>query len=303
MRVSVLINNYNYGRYLDHCLRSVFRQSRLPDEVILYDDGSPDDSLQVLRRWQDRLTVIARENYGKLPGFNQANAINQAFAESTGDVICLLDSDDAFLPGKIEAVCRAFAADADTVLVQHPFREIDADGTATGVQRPKLKRVDPARYIERTHNLSGLFTQTSGLSFRRSLLETLLPLPEDGFDTIWPDVRLTRHALFFGRIQSLRSPLGEYRVHGGNDSRKLQDKTYLRRHLRQHYDYYNQCARQHGRPEISPDRCIICPLTGAMASARSLTHKAWLALTAPEPMSIKASILLEWIFKPAHRRT
>lgn len=103
MRVSVLINNYNYGRFLDYCLSSVARQTRAVDEIIVYDDGSTDESAAVLERWRSKATVISQPNFGHAPGFNQANAINQAFSASTGDIICLLDADDAFLPRKSSA--------------------------------------------------------------------------------------------------------------------------------------------------------------------------------------------------------
>src|ERR1700731_3369497 len=98
LRTSVLVNNYNNGPYLDHCLASVFAQDPQADEVIVYDDGSTDESLTVLTRYESKLNVIARSHLSGASMENQAVAIETAFLASTGDIVFLLDGDDAFLP-------------------------------------------------------------------------------------------------------------------------------------------------------------------------------------------------------------
>ena len=107
MILSVLINNYNYGRYLDECIQSLQQQTYKNFEVILYDDGSSDNSIEIARKYSF-VKIISNNNFGKFPSFNQANAINQSFALSKGDVICLLDSDDFFSNDKLEKIYQAF---------------------------------------------------------------------------------------------------------------------------------------------------------------------------------------------------
>jgi glycosyltransferase involved in cell wall biosynthesis len=293
-RVSVLINNYNYGRFLEYCLSSVARQTRPVDEIIIYDDGSTDESAAVLEPWRSKATVISQPNFGLAPGFNQANAINQAFSASTGDIICLLDADDAFLPRKVERVTSVFARAPETVMVQHPFAEIDATGRRTGIRRPLLKRVDPKNYIPRTHNFLNLFTQTSGLAFRREYLQKVLPLAPDELDTVWPDVRLSRQAIFHGGIHTLRAYQGEYRVHGKNDSDKLRDKRYLHRHRDQQYAFYNRIARIHGALEIDVAQCLTCSDQGINRPGLSLAKRVGLLARSREPAQEKARIIASW---------
>ena len=95
--VSVLMGNYNYGRYIGEALDSVLRQTYSNFEVIVCDDGSTDDSREVVARYCDRDTrirMVVKENGGL------ASALNAAYAASRGEIICLLDADDVFLPSE-----------------------------------------------------------------------------------------------------------------------------------------------------------------------------------------------------------
>jgi len=257
--VSILINNYNYGRFLDHCVRSVLSQTYDTVEVIAYDDGSTDGSLEVLRRYAGHVRVIAAAHGDLPPAFNQANAINRAFEASSGDLVCLLDSDDAFLPDKVQSVVRAIRNKSDAVMVQHPFEEIDESGHRTGVVKPFLSGKDPRASIYRTHSLAGLFTQTSGLSFRRTYLDRVLPIEPDRYDKIWPDVRLSRLAMFHGTVITLPDPLAEHRMHGANDSAKLGDDGFFRDAMDQMYAFFNQQAALYGWDPIDPAKSVTRP--------------------------------------------
>jgi len=140
LRTSVLINNYNNGPYLDHCLSSVFAQEIQPDEVIVYDDGSTDESLQVLANYGSKINLIARSHRFGTSIENQAVAIETAFRSSTGEIIFLLDGDDAFLPGKIAAYVAAFLNVPSAVMVQAPLEKIDERGRRIGIE------YEPARH-------------------------------------------------------------------------------------------------------------------------------------------------------------
>lgn len=240
-KVSVLINNYNYANYLSYCLESALNQSYKNIEIILYDDGSTDNSLQIANSYSDRVKVISCPNYGKHPSFNQLNAIYQAFKISNGEIICLLDSDDAFQANKVEKIVDAFNFNSNAVLVQHRSYEIDKNNKLTGKTRGEvLPVVEYKKFIIETGTLENLFVQTSALSFRKSYLEKVLPLKEeDEYKYLWADVKLTRRAMFFGRVITLDEYLGFYRVHGKNDSHKLKNRQYLNRVMIDLYRYFN----------------------------------------------------------------
>lgn len=95
MKFSVLINNYNYGAYLRECVESVLGQTRPADEVIIVDDGSTDDSLDILDKHYGRnplVKIISQINQG------QTAAMARGIENARGDIVCLLDADDHYKP-------------------------------------------------------------------------------------------------------------------------------------------------------------------------------------------------------------
>src|SRR4051812_2571992 len=85
--LSIIVSSFNYGRYLPQAIESALAQTH-KCEVIVVDDGSTDDSREIIRGYGDRLRAILKDNGG------QASALNAGFAASTGDAIIFLDSDD-----------------------------------------------------------------------------------------------------------------------------------------------------------------------------------------------------------------
>src|SRR6201988_707109 len=94
--VTILINNYNYSRFLPYAIDSALAQTYRNIEVIVVDDGSTDNSREVLAKYAGRVIAVQKENGG------QPTAFNAGFAASKGDIICFLDADDLFLLEKIQ---------------------------------------------------------------------------------------------------------------------------------------------------------------------------------------------------------
>ncbi len=99
--VSIIINNYNYARYLPHAIDSALDQTFSPIEVIVVDDGSNDDSEEVIREYGDLITAIFKPNGG------QASAFNVGLRHSEGDYVIFLDADDILLPHIVESIVDA----------------------------------------------------------------------------------------------------------------------------------------------------------------------------------------------------
>ncbi len=206
-KASVVVDNHNYGRFLPEALDSILAQGFPKDEleIIVSDDGSTDDSREILREYAEKgVTALLQERQG------QATAFNKGLAAAKGEFVLLLDSDDVFLPGKLAAVLEAFA-DPKVACVQHFLHDSDSH------LHPLPRRFPawPARYTLDDY-LAGRaeFTATSGLAFRRSVLAKLLPIPKDLF--YYLDDFLTAHSLFFGEIANVPAVYGLHRVHGGN---------------------------------------------------------------------------------------
>jgi glycosyltransferase involved in cell wall biosynthesis len=247
MRVSVLINNYNYGRFLDECLKSLEKQTIKADEVILYDDGSIDNSLEIASKYSF-VQVISNANFGKKPAFNQGNAINTAFNESTGDIICLLDSDDFFHEEKIEKIKEAFL-NKDVVLVQHAYFEYRDDTVVRNVDFA-CRAIDYLDLYKR-NKWTGFFNPTSTMSFSRDYLRKVLPIMSDEQWRVWPDVRLSRISPYYGKLVSLETPLTYYRRHGSNDSGIMNlDYKKVLKNQEAHHDYINCRLSELGREKI-----------------------------------------------------
>src|SRR5690242_13648165 len=98
---SVVVNNYNYARFLPEAIDSALDQTWAETEVIVVDDGSSDRSREIIAGYGDRIVRVFKENGG------QNSALNAGFSRSRGDVILFLDSDDALLPTAAAAAVEA----------------------------------------------------------------------------------------------------------------------------------------------------------------------------------------------------
>src|SRR5687767_10569881 len=123
--VSIIINNYNYGRYVAEAIDSALAQTYPWTQVIVVDDGSSDDSRLVIARYGDHVGTILKENGG------QASACNAGFDVSQGEIICFLDADDTLFPAAVERAVPLFKGDG-VVKVHWPLCEVGKDGKRTG---------------------------------------------------------------------------------------------------------------------------------------------------------------------------
>jgi len=212
--VSILISNYNYGEFLCDAIESVLRQTYDRLEVVVCDDGSTDDSSRILERYRSldrRIEVVYQANGG------QSLALNAAFHKSTGDIICLLDADDVFMPDKVRRVVEVFRAAPGAGLAVNRMLIVDKNRKclgqiplvshlATGWQRPLLNPCGP-------QVLPGL-PPSSGLSLRRAIAESIFPLPA-GLGA-YADTLIQVLAPRITPIVAVQTPSSEYRVHGAN---------------------------------------------------------------------------------------
>jgi glycosyltransferase involved in cell wall biosynthesis len=252
MLVSVLINNYNYSSYLRECIDSVLSQTYPTIEIIVYDDGSKDNSIEVLKEYGELITVIANPNFGSFPSFNQGNAINQSFLISKGEIIFLLDSDDFFEKDKVAKVVKVFEEKQDVLLVQDDALRY-VNGEVRGIHTSSRTNVDYLKLYYKK-NWTAFYNPTSTLCFRRSYLNNILPLKIDKFWRVWPDVRMSRLVPFFGQVYSLKDSLTYYRRHTSNDSGTMNGKPLnaLRNQIC-HHQYVNKYIKDNhiGTGEIT----------------------------------------------------
>lgn len=237
--VSVVIANHNYGRFLRAAVDSALGQSHPRTEVIVVDDGSTDDSREIIAGYGDRVVAVLKENGG------HASAINAGVPRCRGEIVALLDSDDVFSPHKIARVVKAFRKSPRAVLVHHQLRTVDADGTPRGPAWPhEVWSGDLRRRVARAGGWWPRPT-TSALAFPRSFLETILPMPEcsEPGRAIWPDAYAGDLAPFFGEIVGLPEALTHYRVHGKNSQLRFDAEKQLRQIVFEHEQLREGLAR------------------------------------------------------------
>lgn len=130
-RVSVVVANYNMGRYVVEAVESILAQTYPVHEVNVVDDGSTDNSRDVLRRYQDHpvVRVFLQPNGG------QAKAKNKGIREATGEFIAFLDADDLWIPEKLERQLPYFDSDPELGVVHTNFVLIRPDGTPIGTPK------------------------------------------------------------------------------------------------------------------------------------------------------------------------
>lgn len=208
--VSIIINNYNYGYFLHEAIDSALNQTYSQIEVIVVDDGSTDNSRDIVASYGNRIIPVLKENGG------QASAFNAGFAASRGDIICILDSDDIFLPNKVAEIVNVFGNYQDIGWCFHRLTFVDA---STGAFL-KLSRESGSRECDfREHMQRGKISfhapATSALCFTRSLLKLILPMPE-GRDITISDHYLKVTALALSKGFFLDEQLAVLRVHDNN---------------------------------------------------------------------------------------
>jgi glycosyltransferase involved in cell wall biosynthesis len=210
--VSIIINTYNYARFLPFAIESSLAQTYPHIEVIVVDDGSTDGSNQVLAGYADRLTVISKANGG------QASAFNRGFHASHGDYIFFLDADDTLAPTVVAQVVERFQQQPTPVRVLFRLAIMTADGKATGATTPPRTTPLPnghliPRLLQSPDDIA--WSPTSGNAFTRSVLEAILPIPEAEYP-ICADYYLSALTPLFGVVATLAETGGCYRVHGQN---------------------------------------------------------------------------------------
>jgi glycosyltransferase involved in cell wall biosynthesis len=117
----VIIPNYNYGRFLRETIESVLSQTYPSFEIVVVDDGSTDESLEILRTYGERVRVLTQRNQGV------SAARNHGISESRGDFVALLDADDVWLPTKLTQQMRLFDQ-AQVGMVYCGLRYVDTTG-------------------------------------------------------------------------------------------------------------------------------------------------------------------------------
>lgn len=169
MRLSIVMATWMGEKYLKAQLQSFLDQSRLPDELIVRDDGSNDRTLSILGQFSERAPFPVRIfDSGARLGF--AANFGAALSRAQGDLIFLSDQDDVWFPRRLETILRIAKSNSDKLLFINDVENVDASLRRTGVTKLgniRSSGLSDDRYI------TGCAT-----AVKKSLLGFALPLPQ-----------------------------------------------------------------------------------------------------------------------------
>ncbi|HKQ39060.1 MAG TPA: glycosyltransferase family 2 protein [Verrucomicrobiae bacterium] len=130
-RITVVTPSYNQGQFLERAIRSVLSQNYPNLEYFVFDAGSTDGSLAILKKYDKRLTYWTSQ-----ADRGQSDAISKGWSMATGDVLAWLNSDDFYYPGALEEVGRIFGADPERKMVCGAVALVDGAERRLRVKQP-----------------------------------------------------------------------------------------------------------------------------------------------------------------------
>ncbi len=263
IRVSVAMTTYNGEKYLEEQLESIYTQTRLPDEVVVVDDGSWDGTVEILQRYYERYGLIYYINEKRL-GFNQN--FGKAISLCTGDYIALCDQDDIWFAQKIEKSLRylqSVESPGVPALVSSQCQDIDENRR---VLPKKYPSEDTWNYYDTLWGMNN--SQGCCFVFNKALAERVLPIPPNK-EVIF-DMYIALVAAMVGVKYNMAEPLMYYRHHGDNaiariseKSRSLKDRLRVNKYSRIIYPDFIPCNERFAligfvcrkfRDQIPPER-------------------------------------------------
>lgn len=205
--VSVIIPTYNRADLVVQAVESVVNQTYKKIEIVVVDDGSTDNTCEVVKKYQDKIKYIYQERS------ERSKARNRGFGCSRGDYVAFLDSDDLWLPTKIEKQVQVLNEEPRVGLVYTNVQFIDRNGSAHdgNISWDAPERV--ALYEDlMTHNV--ITGTTSSVMVRRTCLEEV-GLFDESMNTC-EDLDLYRRIARHYKFYKIDLPLVRFRIHAGN---------------------------------------------------------------------------------------
>jgi glycosyltransferase involved in cell wall biosynthesis len=214
VHISVAMTTYNGSRFLTEQLESIATQTRLPDELVVCDDRSADDTVSVLERFAKQAPFPVRvfvndRNLGSTKNFEQAVSLCE------GDVIALSDQDDIWVRSRLHKTAALFAERQSIGLVFGNADIIDQNAMRTGSCLWQHSRFRSLQRLQLSHGratqalLNHNVVTGATMAFRSKFREVILPIPETWVHDGWISLIIS----FFASIVAINEPLIQYRQH------------------------------------------------------------------------------------------
>jgi glycosyltransferase involved in cell wall biosynthesis len=224
-KISVAMTTYNGEAFVEEQIESILRQTRLPDELVVSDDGSTDRTIDLIKKATTDCSFPVRifrnaRNVG--PTRNFENAIREA----TGDIIFPCDQDDYWLPERVDVTASVFGKSRDVVLTYCDAELADGElrpsGSTLFSSRPRLRIANEVTGAEAL--VGAAFVQGMTIAFHRNFKPFALPFSDQCSWDRW----LSFLARAVGEVRAIDRPLVYYRRHGKNTAGALESEKGLK---------------------------------------------------------------------------
>ena len=213
-RISIALCTYNGEKYLAEQLQSLFDQTLKPNEIVMSDDGSKDNTLSIINTFKEKNIIPIRvlthtENLGVFKNFIYC------IEQCDGDIIFTCDQDDYWMPDKLEKHMRVHMNQEDVDLVYS-----NAEVVLNTLDRVLYPLWEPKSILDSKNGKSsfkslvvkGQSIAGCCMSFKKAFFNKILPVPNNVYHDDW----IATSACLSGKIIGLPEPLIKYRQHGNN---------------------------------------------------------------------------------------
>ncbi len=220
MKTSCLISNYNYAKYLEEAISSAVNQTVKFDEIIIVDDASTDNSVDVISTFAQEANIqciFKKQNQGQLSSFNDA------FLAATGDIVFFLDADDIYHKEYLEEALIFYKRHTECDFM---FCAYEKFGAASGVFKAYEFDLDLGYSVLKTLCASEwIGSITSTISMRKNILQKVLPIMHTEDWRVRADDCLVWGSSLVGAKKFYMSkPLVQYRIHQSNNYHNSKSK-------------------------------------------------------------------------------
>lgn len=232
LKLSIVLCTYKGAAFLPEQLDSFLAQTRLPDEIVVGDDASPDESWTIIQDFVARARAMGIDVRATRHATNLGYVANfsKTLRQATGDVLFLSDQDDVWRPDKLAVMEARFTEDPALVLLCSDARLVDAAGQPNGGTLFGVLELNPAeRDAVRSGRAFAVLIRRSMVTgataaLRRQALDMALPVGPGWIHDEWMAMVLST----VGRVGMVEDQLIDYRQHASNQvgmrKRNLLDK-------------------------------------------------------------------------------
>lgn len=211
-KITIITPSYNQGQYIEETILSVINQDYPDLEYIIIDGGSTDDTVDIIKKYSDRITYwVSEKDRG------QTNAINKGLQRATGEIINWLNSDDQLMPGALQKVANYFIENPGAVIVHG---RIEYFGETKKYYSVNIPPKDLA-----TRYVAHICMPQPAAFFRRKLIEEQGCLDETLHFSMDADLYV-RAGLHYSMLQ-VNDVFAKFRLHKQSKSVSSFSKTFL----------------------------------------------------------------------------